>query len=304
VSPLGYARLQAQPIVLQILECTCIRDCRRDLRSKLLHQVQVHLRIHAGLGVLNAEQARHCTALDQGHDDYRAGLFAGRLRPLSQLCGRTQPILDEQRFAPLHRPAEQSGVDALDARGQARAAALMHAEVEDLLTGLNQHEIELVEAKQSPRFGEDALAELVDAARAVQSTTRFEELGHRPAPLGSSSRDTNTVEAQHEHQHHQCEQREDPRLPCVVQQRRQHARRHEHKIREHVRWLEHAPHITTIEQEEERHDAGVHELRDDRHRCERPQISDTDSHQRVLPACCRIRSAGSQQHEHCHRRIV
>jgi hypothetical protein len=88
VGPLGHAGLQAQAIILQIFEGTRIHDCGRDLRGELLHQMQVRLRIHAGLGVLDAEQARHDATLDQRHDDDRAGLLAGRFRALPQLRRR------------------------------------------------------------------------------------------------------------------------------------------------------------------------------------------------------------------------
>ena len=116
--------------------------------------------------------------------------------------------------------------------------------------------------------------------------------------------DADAVEAQHEHQHHEREQREDRRLAGVVEQRGEHAGRHEDEIRQDVGGLEHAAHVAAIEQEEQRHHARVHRparrspsQRAARGRSSRHSSADTARPRRCTPH--RPPAASGRSSRHC-----
>ena len=63
-------------------------------------------------------------------------------------------------------------VSGLRRDGKALAMPLVHAYIEHAVLPIHEHEVELVEAKQLPRFNENALAELIQSPRTVQGTAR------------------------------------------------------------------------------------------------------------------------------------
>ena len=182
----------------------------------------------------------------------------------------------------LHDPAEQSRIDALDASGLPHAAPFVDPQVENLLTALHEHEIELIETQQRAGFREDSFAKLVDAPRAVQCAARLEQLGHRAASSLGARGGADAVEAEHEHEHHDREQRKTATVPGVVQQCGEHARRHEDEIRQDVGWLENAAHVAAIERKNSVITPMFTACATMAIAAERPQVCQRDTRQRIV----------------------
>src|SRR5690606_39491282 len=77
--------------------------------------------------------------------------------------------------------AEDAGVERLRSCAHALAAPFMNSELEYPPVAVDEHEIELVEAEQAARLGEDALAELVHSPRPVQHAPDVEQRRARSA---------------------------------------------------------------------------------------------------------------------------
>ena len=159
---LRHALLEMPAIVLEVLESARVGERARDLLAQLPHQVQVRAGVDAGSRVLHTQQAQHDAVVDQRHGEQRAGRLHGFLGPLPQLRRRLSPVIDEQRLRARHQPAEQAGVDGLEPRGQPYLLAFVHPDIEHAPLAIDEHQVQLVEAEQRARLGQDAFGELVD----------------------------------------------------------------------------------------------------------------------------------------------
>ena len=204
-------------------------------------------------GVLHAQQAQHDAVIDERHGEQGAGgVLQPRLAATIPAARVASPSTSSGSAREISQPNKPASM-GLSRDGQPDLLALVHADVQQATLAIDEHEVQLVEAEQRARLGQDALGELVDPARALQREAGFEQARERPALRRRRiALRADAVEAQHEQQHQAREQSEHRAIAGVVEHRRQHAGRHEDEIRERITGRDDAPHVAAVEAEEQR----------------------------------------------------
>src|SRR5690606_30075585 len=255
--------------------------------------------------MLHAQHADDLSSLDERHDDERAGLLLRFIDAPFELLVHAARILDQNGSRGIDDVAEDAGVERLRSCAHALAAPFMNSELEYPPVAVDEHEIELVEAEQAARLGEDALAELVHSSRPVQHAPDVEQLRDRSSfRIRRAQRLIDTVEAQHEHDHEPEEEHERRVCTRVVKKCREDARRKENQIGSGIRRRDDAPNVAPIELEERRHGSDVDDLRRERHGDERKNRLPGKRGQRVISAERDIEMARGKQHERGHRGVM
>ena len=168
-----------------------------------------------------------------------------------------------------------------------------------------EHQVHLIEAEQGARLGQDALGEVIDPARALQCQSGLEQTrerrvrGQRRIAVRADG-----VEAQHQEQHQASEQREDCRGAGVIEHGRKNAGRYEDEIRQRIAGRDDAPHVTTVEVEEESHQPDIDHLSGHSHHDQGHEVGATQTVQWMAAATGEVRLPGEYQHQHGHRGVV